>query len=104
MLVQCYAMVNLLQVVCFLLYTISEATVTHLEDFCDVTTYGRPEYSDCIKILYGNRQRTSHTKGIINIDGFDHGFLLPYFAGPGSFTIEQWRHKVLLPQVWESGT
>ena len=104
MLVQCYAMLNLLQVVFFLVYTTSAAAVTQLKDFCDVGTYGRPEYSACVSLLYGNRQRQSRTKGIFDIDNIDHGFLLPYFANPGSFTIDQWRHRVYLPKVWDNGT
>ena len=104
MLVQCYAMINLLHVIFFLVYTFSAAAVTHVEDFCDFNTYGRPEYSSCVALLYGTRQRQSRTKGIFDIDNLDHGFLLPYFARPGSFTIEQWRHKVVLPKVWDNGT
>lgn len=104
MLVQCCAMINLLQVAFFLVYTFPAAAVTYVEDFCDIGTYGRPDYSDCVTLLYGNRQRQSRMKGIFNIDNVDHGFLLPYFPPSAGFTIEQWRHKVYLPNVWENGT
>ena len=104
MLVQCYAMITLVQVIFFIVYTFSAAAVTHLEDFCDFGTYGRPEYSSCVALLYGNRQRQGRTKGISDIDNVDHGFLLPYFGGPGSFTIDEWRHRIFVPRVWENGT
>ena len=104
MLVLCYAMLNLLQVVFFLVYTFSAAAVKHLEDFCNVDTYGRPEYSSCVFLLYGNRQRPSRNKGIFNIDTVDHGFLLPFFAGPDNFTVDQWKNRVTLPEVWDNGT
>lgn len=65
---------------------------------CDRAIYGQPIYSQCIALLYGSP--THHVAGISNIDNDEHGFLLPYFGASGQFTINQWRHRVDLPEVW----
>ena len=67
-------------------------------DMCDRSIYGKPDYSSCITLLYGSPTRRG--AGIYNIDNEEHGFLLPYFAGSGQFTINQWRHRINLPEVW----
>lgn len=89
---------QLLKVAFYLTYLVSAAAA----DYCDRSIYGQPLYYACVTLLYGDPRR--HTTGIYKIDGDDHGFLLPYFAGSGAFTIEQWRHRVTLPELWSNGT
>ncbi len=64
---------------------ISSAAAKLYKDLCDRTTYGQPNYSSCVLLLFGNRALTN--KRIYNIDNEDHGFLLPYFSGRSHFTI-----------------
>lgn len=71
-------------------------------DFCERDIYGQPSYSACVALLYGGSGRRSG--GIFRIDDDDHGFLLPFFGARGRFTINQWRHRVHLPEVWHNGT
>lgn len=71
-------------------------------DYCDHAIYGQPNYSDCIALLYGTPTRRG--AGIFNIDNEEHGFLLPYFGASAQFTINQWRHKVELPEEWHNST
>lgn len=85
-----------------LLIHIYSAVAELSEDFCDRATYGQPNYSTCIALLYGNP--THGGTGIYNIDSDEHGFLLPYFGHGADFTISQWRHRVRLPEVWHNGT
>ena len=70
-------------------------------DLCDTSIYGKPDYTSCITLLYGSPMHRGD--GIFNIDDEEHGFLLPYFAGQGSFTINQWRHRITLPEIWANG-
>ena len=107
MLVQIYATMTLLSSIHFLrvaffLINILSTAAGFPEEYCDRAVYGRPYYSSCIDILYGNPERRG--KGIFNIDNDEHGFFLPYFGGSGQFTINQWRHRVTLPEVWEKST
>ena len=100
--VQCHAMIILLQAAFFLIFISSAAVTGDMTDWCDSANYGHPDYSSCLTLLFGNRVR--RITGIFNIDSKEHGFLLPYFSPPGSFTINQWRHRVELPRLWENGT
>ncbi|CAD6573869.1 MAG: hypothetical protein ASARMPREDX12_006300 [Alectoria sarmentosa] len=70
-------------------------------DFCERDIYGQPSYAACVTLLYGGSGRRSG--GIFRIDDDDHGFLLPFFGVRGRFTINQWRHRVHLPEVWHNG-
>ena len=91
-----------LSVAFFLTDVFSIAGAELSEDFCDRAAYGRPYYSECASLLYGDR--SDHNRGIFSIDNEEHGFFLPYFASGAPFTINQWRHRVELPQIWENGT
>ena len=71
-------------------------------DFCERDIYGQPSYSGCVDLLYGDPGRRSG--GIFRIDNDEHGFLLPFFGPSGHFTVNQWRHRVHLPEVWDNGT
>ena len=72
--------------VAFFLMHISSAAAKLYEDLCDCATYGQPNNSSCVLLLFGNRA-LSH-KGIYNIDNEDHGFHLPYFSGRSHFTTD----------------
>ena len=88
--------------IAFLLIHICSAAATSAEDLCDSSTYGQPNYSDCIDLLYGTPGTRS--AGIFHLDAHEHGFFLPYFGTGGQFTINQWRHRVELPEVWHNST
>ncbi|KAF6236475.1 hypothetical protein HO173_005256 [Letharia columbiana] len=83
-----------------LLIHIYSAAAELSEDFCDRATYGQPNHSTCIALLYGNP--THRGAGIYNIDSDEHGFFLPYFGRSADFTINQWRHRITLPAVWHN--
>lgn len=107
MLVQFHVTMTLLSSIHFLrvgffLINILSTAAGLPEEYCDRTVYGRPTYVSCIALLYGDP--THGAAGIFNIDNDEHGFLLPYFGRTGQFTIDQWRHRVTLPVVWEKGT
>lgn len=70
------------------------------EPYCNRTFYGVPNYLACNTLLFG--KGPSHSGGIASLDNVDHGFLLPYFGRKSQFTDWQWRHRVLLPEVWRS--
>lgn len=93
---------NILLVAIFLTHFIPTAAIKAASgDICDISIYGKPDYSSCITLLYGSPQLRG--AGIYNIDNVEHGFLLPYFGSSGQFTINQWRHRVTLPEVWANG-
>lgn len=93
--------IQFIRVAFFLIHTFSAAAELSA-GFCDRAIYGQPNYSDCVALLYGTSGQRS--AGIIHIDIYEHGFLLPYFGGSGQFTIDQWRHRVNLPEIWHNGT
>ena len=68
-------------------------------DFCSRGDYGQPSYEACASLLYG---KAPAKKGIFNLDAFDHAFYLPYFAKPSDFTPTQWRHRVIIPEIWST--
>lgn len=91
--------VQCLQIAFYLIHTLSVAGEAS-KDHCDHAIYGIPKYSACVNLLYGHRHKT----GIFNIDDDQHGFFLPYFGDKAQFTVDQWRHRVTLPEVWQNRT
>ncbi|CAF9939404.1 hypothetical protein IMSHALPRED_001329 [Imshaugia aleurites] len=89
--------VQCLQIAFYLIHTLSVAGEAS-KDHCDHAIYGIPKYSACVNLLYGHRHKT----GIFNIDDDQHGFFLPYFGDKAQFTVDQWRHRVTLPEVWQN--
>lgn len=78
----------------------SIALAAHFEPICDRTAYGLPSYQACNALLFGTDALRSGS--IFSIDGFEHGFMLPFFAHKSQFTDWLWRHRVGLPEVWRN--
>lgn len=73
----------------------------YAEAFCNGYQYGNPRYEACKGLLLDNRE--AHTKGIESQDRRDHVFVPPGMrVRPAAVTANQWRNKVLLPEIWST--
>ena len=71
------------------------------EAFCSGLQYGYPSYQACDELLLDNL--VTHTRGIEGQDRKDHAFVPPGTGPrPIGVTMNQWRNKVVLPEIWES--